>query len=119
MKPERKIAAPRKFDDYWDMNIPTQFYEEDFIEFERYMTFIGNTKIATKENPHANSEYYLEKYKSYEKFMKRDNKNIRSQKIIQREESAMKKSKVLNVSAPSHDLKCGKDKGQRRIKVSC
>ena len=39
------------------MNIPTQFYEEEFIEFEKMMDFKGDTKKATPEEPHANSEY--------------------------------------------------------------
>ena len=58
------------------MNIPTEFYEEEFIEFENYMDFTGNKMIATPENPHANSNYYLQMYKKYEKFVQVENKKI-------------------------------------------
>ena len=52
-----------KFADYWDMNIPTEYYEDEFLDFEDYMNFTGNIRPSTKEAPHANSDYCLEKYK--------------------------------------------------------
>ena len=65
-----------KFDDYWDMNIPTEFYEEEFIDFENYMHFTGNLMESTRASPHANSEYHLEMYKKYQKFVQKENKKI-------------------------------------------
>ena len=58
------------------MDIPTQFYEEEFIELENYMQFTGNVRVATAENPHANSNYYLQMYEKYEKSVQKENKKI-------------------------------------------
>ena len=77
----RKMSPPVKFADYWDMNIPTQFYEEEFLAFENYMHFTGNTRSPTTKNPHANSEYHLEMFKKYEKFVQKENKKIFKEKM--------------------------------------
>ena len=68
--------TPRKYSIYWDMNIPTEFYEEEFIEFEKYMEFTGNIRMSTAENPHATSTYHLAMFRNYEKFLKKENKKI-------------------------------------------
>ena len=94
-KPERKVAEPVKFEDYWDMNIPTEFYEEEFLEFEKYMHFTGNIKKSTKENPYANYEYYLERFKNYEKFMKKENTmQIRRQDKKKKKDIGKKGTKI-------------------------
>ena len=67
-------STPVRFEDFWDMNIPTEYYEEEFIEFEKYLNCTGSIRVATKESPHANSEYQLKRYKKYEKWMKKQNK---------------------------------------------
>ena len=61
------------------MNIPTQYYEEDFLQFEEYLEKIGDTKIATPDNIHANSEYTLRRYAHYEKYRRREDKKLRRQ----------------------------------------
>ena len=62
------------------MNIPAEFYEEEFIEFEDFMDKNGYAPISTSESPHAKSTYYLEKYKDYEKALKKENKKILKKK---------------------------------------
>ena len=98
-KSQREMSAPAKFEEYWDMNIPTEYYEEEFLEFEKYMQFTGNQKHSSKENPHANSDYYLEKFKSYEKFMKKD------RKAEDRKEGKARKIKTVGHSNPSPKAK--------------
>ena len=56
----RKTRQPAKFAIYWDMNIPTQFYEEEYIEFEKYLEFTKLTDIAPTDNPHGKSEFCLQ-----------------------------------------------------------
>ena len=51
------------------MNIPTQFYEQDFLDFEKYLQLTQVHKIAS-DNPHANSEFCLQQFAMYEKFRK-------------------------------------------------
>ena len=69
------------------MNIPTEYYEEDFLEFENYINLTTNLRPSSKQNPHEKSDYYLEKYKQYEKFMKKEN-----QKLFKRKKNAQKKT---------------------------
>ena len=64
----RKIKAPKKHEIFWDMRIPTQFYEEDFIEFEKYMEMTGLQKLSTPQEPHASSEFCLRNFELFEKF---------------------------------------------------
>ena len=60
----RPKKVPRKWASYWDMNIPTQFYEEEFLQFEE-MQF--KTKSALKPLP----DVILRKFEIHEKKMKR------------------------------------------------
>ena len=68
MKSCRRNKYPSRYDIYWDMNIPTQYYEEDYLEFEKYLEFTGLKKESTPENPHATSEFCLERFALFEKF---------------------------------------------------
>ena len=70
MKSVRKCWEPAKNSIYWDMNIPTQFYEQEYLEFEKYLEFTHVQNLNSPEEPHGNSEYYLEQFAMYEKFRK-------------------------------------------------
>ena len=59
------------------MSIPTQFYEQDFIDFEDYMKITGDKKESTKEEPHANSEYVLKRFEEFENWRKRETKKMK------------------------------------------
>ena len=57
---------PSRYRNYWDMNIPTQYYEEDFLKFENWLNertkrFSGGTGKITC------SDHYLEMFHRYEK----------------------------------------------------
>ena len=56
--------------DYIDGNIPAEYFEEDFILFEDYMTSVGRVKSPTNENPHAGGDYMLRKFQEFERFLK-------------------------------------------------
>ena len=102
-KESRNISEPQKFADYWDMNIPTEFYEEEFLEFEDYMHLMGNIKETSKESPHANSEYHLEMFKKYEKFVQKENKKL------------MKKQREQTEKSKSNDSQLASSKSRQRI----
>ena len=55
------------------MNIPTEYYEEELIEFEKYLEVIGEKVVTTADNIHANSDYYLERFRKFEKLQKAKN----------------------------------------------
>ena len=91
-----------KFADYWDMNIPTEYYEDEFLDFEDYMNFTGNIRPSTKEAPHANSKYCLEKYKNYEKFMRQENKKLLKKKRSSQKKCQDDESHVVNQPTANH-----------------
>ena len=70
----RQKKEPKRNSIYWDMNIPTQFYEEEYLEFERYLDFTQVKTISSADNPHGKSEYYLQQFEMYEKFHKAEEK---------------------------------------------
>ena len=69
-KSGRKKKYPRKYNIFWDMNIPTEYYEEEFIEFEKYLEFTNVKKEANCQDPQANADYYLQQFQIFEKFRK-------------------------------------------------
>ena len=73
--------TPTRFKIYWGMNIPTEFYEDDFLEFERNMFLAGDKKEATVAKPHANSEYTLAMFKLFENRMRKKNKKIYGERL--------------------------------------
>ena len=73
---------------YWDMNIPTEYYEEEFIEFENYMEFTLKNKPCTIEEPYTNGDFYLKEFQNYENYRDMESKKIR--KEIKRKPQAMK-----------------------------
>ena len=79
-KSSRKVIYPRRFDLFWDMEIPTQFYEDDFIEFENYLQMKGDVAPQCNEDPFAASKYVLKEYEKFEKFWHAENKKIWRQK---------------------------------------
>ena len=66
------MKPPSKYNIYWDADIPMEYYEENFLEFEEYMEVTGQRKEATADDPHANSTYVLQKFKKFEKFQKKE-----------------------------------------------
>ena len=66
----RVKSKPSKFRMYWDMNIPTQYYEQDFLLFEKdfNMESIGSSTCPNTEAP----EIVLQEFAKFEKKMKRD-----------------------------------------------
>ena len=77
----RVRSVPTKFQAYWDMSIPTEYYELDFIEFEEFMKVIGNMKKSTVDNPHAAGDYMLLMFRCYEDFRKSENKQMKLEQI--------------------------------------
>ena len=66
----RPVAEPKKYKDFVDGRIPAEYLEDEFLLFEDYMLFTQNTRESTRENPHANGDYVLQKFKEFEKFTK-------------------------------------------------
>ena len=85
---------------YWDMNIPTQYYEEEFIEFER--NFQMDRSIDMTPNDEQGSELLLENYAKFELKMKKGIKTWKSHrqgKIKSR--SPTEKSQMTNAPCRS------------------
>ena len=59
------------------MNISTQFYEEEYLEFEKYLEFTQVKKNLSPDNLHATSELYLQKFEMFEKFRKAEDRKMR------------------------------------------
>ena len=92
--------SPSRHYIFWDMNIPTEYYKEDFIDFENYLQETGQNVESSSSNPHANSDYHLEKYASYEKWRKRENlKLIRKQKRLKanKEKLVANKNQAMDI----------------------
>ena len=97
---KRKSFPPAKYSIYWDSNIPMEYYEQDFLEFEEYALATGKTIRSSNDNPHANGNFMLANFAKYEKFWKRESrkewlKYVKqySQKRARQQEVGEKKSK--------------------------
>ena len=66
----RKKQRPSKFKLFWDMNIPTQYYEEEFLDFERNLEIKPFEQVHNSNNPHAIGDYILEKYEKQQNRLK-------------------------------------------------
>ena len=93
-----------------------EYYEESFIEFENFLIQTGYKNRFRPENPHANSEFYLQKFANYEKWMKADYKrqwrNYRKGQVKQDKKSKkppesteLEKHKVSRMSKKQIDFK--------------
>ena len=78
MKPKsiRRKKCPTRFNNYWDMEIPTEFYDEEFIEFESYLESTRQIQESSSENPHSQSEFSLREYEKLRKYVKQENKKL-------------------------------------------
>ena len=85
----RKTTIPVRYRNYWDMQISTEFYEEEFIEFEDFLEQTMKMKESSDENPHGKSEFSLREYEKFQKFVKGQNKKIfrRNRKLKERGQS--------------------------------
>ena len=99
------------------MNIPTEFYEEEFLDFENYMHFTGNMIECTKESPHANSEYHLEMYKKYQKFVQKENKKLFRKMLNRKGSRKDDKSKGLQQRRANKNVLKNKNKLDSNSKV--
>ena len=100
----RKRIFPAKYNIYWDASIPMQYYKESFIDFENYLLSTGYHKMSTPENPHANSDVYLEKFANYEKWMKADCKR-EWKRYIKRKMKESDRSKKVSKSTEANVIK--------------
>ena len=58
-----------------------QYYEDEFNDFEDYLQFTGQQVQSTRENPHANSDYVLERYANFENWRKEESRKLRKQAV--------------------------------------
>ena len=68
----RKRNPPRRHQDYIDFSYRTEYLEQDFLEFEDYVIRTHSPNYSSKLNPHANSEYIMNEFEKYERFVKRE-----------------------------------------------
>ena len=68
-----------------------EYYEDSFIEFEDYLIQKGHHNISTPDQPHANSDFYLDKFTKYEKWMKAECKR-EWRKYVKSQENKQKRS---------------------------
>ena len=94
-KSMRKKKVPTKFNTYWDMHIPTEFYDEEFIEFENYLQTTGQINESSTEKPHSQSEYSLKEYAKFRKYVMMENRRLfRKLKMQKKKEKAQVKDKA-------------------------
>ena len=100
------------------MTIPTEYYEEEFIDFENYLNVTGDIKKGSKENIHANCEYQLEKYKTYEKFLKNESRIALRKKSQSKKKSITSQSNVVKEEVTRNAVSsCSKAHSDRDGKV--
>ena len=58
------------------MNIPTEYYEEEYLEFEKYLEFTGKKPSNKKELDMETADFYLEQFRKYELFSKFHDKMV-------------------------------------------
>ena len=85
----RKRREPGKYSIYWDMNIPTQFYKEEYLEFEKYLEFTKISNIPFPDNPHGKSEFCLQQFEMFEKFRRSEEAKYRKKMGKKFEDSKM------------------------------
>ena len=95
---EKKMIYPSKYRIYWDARIPMEYYEEEFIEFEDYLLLTDQRVHSTSDNPHAKSDYFLDRFAKYEKWQKaEDRKEQRKLLRAQNKRKAKNTTEVSNV----------------------
>ena len=47
---KRQISEPKKYRMYWDTNIPMEYYENEFLDYEQYLIMTGNITNCILEN---------------------------------------------------------------------
>ena len=67
-------TSPARFKSYWDMSIPTEYYESEFIEFEEFMEVVGLKKESSATKPHATGDHMLEMFHFYKMVKKNESK---------------------------------------------
>ena len=91
------------------MNILTEYYEEDFLDFEVYLQETGQNIESLATQAHANSDYHLAKYHSYEKWRKKEDLKLfrkqRSQKICKAQKEKTKGHKSTPLKGYAKMLK--------------
>ena len=91
------------------MDILTEYYEEDFLDFEVYLQETGQNIESSATQPHANSDYHLAKYHSYEKWRKKEDLKLfrkqRSQKICKAQKEKTKGRKSTPLKRLCKDVK--------------
>ena len=72
----RVRRVPPKFRSYWDMTIPTEYYQDEFLQFERFLKFAMKRRPRSFEDVDVSADFYLDEFKRYEKDQKKENKKI-------------------------------------------
>ena len=70
---------PSRYAVYWDMNIPTEYYEQEFLDFENDNKFTELYKPARFDHLHGESEFRLHLFKKFEQFQQNEDKMLRRQ----------------------------------------
>ena len=96
-KSKRLCRPPPRFNVYWDMNIPTEYYQSEFIEFEEFMQVLGNTKQSSREKPHAGADHMLLMFRCYEEFQRSENKKIKLEEMKSRQKKQDKRAVIPKI----------------------
>ena len=90
MKRTRMLSA--RFNIYSDGNIPTEYYKEEYLEFEEFAdrTNLRIRPYRRQQSVETQPEFLLRKFKKYEEWMKADRKKL-SQKKQQKQQGLQDK----------------------------
>ena len=78
-----------------------EYYEERFIDFEDYLNVTGQKKNSTPKNPHANSNYVLQRFQQFEKFQKKEDQKERRKYMWAVAQQKLKQEKLARKTSCS------------------
>ena len=92
----RMKIYPLKYNIYWDASIPMEYYEDEFLEFEEYLLITDDRVQSTSDNPHAKSDYFLDRFAKYEKWQKSEDRKEKQRLLRAQKKKAGKNSEKTN-----------------------
>ena len=111
---ERVLCWPKKFNIYWDMNIPTEYYEDEFLEFENYLDFTLKRRPDCFQSKELNGDFYLAEFRKFENYQNKESSKLRKKLRKQKEKAKAKNflGEKLSTSSKKGKSRCGKQEKQ-------
>ena len=109
---QRPRKTPAHYSIYWDSNIPMEYYEEEFLDFEQYAKMTDLKSRYKTSKFESQPELILDKFKKYEKWVKADSYKEWKKFFLQTQR------KQVMFSCHGNDLKAAGRNEKKIVKVS-